>query len=527
MKRSKLIFLACVTAVGSACAGNDGTSAQATDESLTGAMNDATGAFNNAIVSVGTMPGGSYRPGCTGTLIGPDVVLTAGHCVQGFLPVRVSNDDAHTPVASGGRLIDQSCVTCATPSPTCTPCNPGNNACSVGTNCITYDTRLIDGRWHQAFADRAPLAIAVGPNSSAPILRRIATGFNQPPPAGSAPHIFDTHADIALIGITGGLLDPSHDIWSSTVAVPRGVATSSPSGLTSSTQLGFIGFSPVNPLRQRAYASGYAPAPGDVREFNFSVFPFAPATSATIDEGDSGGAVLFGGINGNVMGVLQATGGAVGYATSTYFPGIAEDCASPQASTRCAPNLSWWLQVNAHRSFCAASTTPISARRTSTGAADDSHVKLMGLWSDERHENFTTTNGVYNGCYPGWDKVVNPGYTYTYTNLDGWIPRADRAQPAGTVPLFLFWNPTLNDNATLTAALAPGGGYTNVGTLGFIFTSSAPGRVPLFAWHRTMGSEFFTTTHAIDYSSSGYTRVGSASGIGFVMAANQFAQSVP
>ncbi len=483
------------------------TDAGSSQEALNGGTDDAVSPFNNAVVSVGNVRGdGSFDPGCTGTLIAPDVVITAGHCIHtsAWFPVKVTNDANHTPIpqSSPGIDVNQVCVPCPTNSNTCITCNAGNSACTAGSRCISYDITRFNGNWQPTFADRAPVDVSVGGDLNTNMRRRV-VAFNSPQWVGNP---FTGHADIIMLGLTGGLLDPTHEWWNSNVANPRELYNGTPAGLSSSSQLGTVGYSvDSGPTRHRAYGQGYTTTGAE--QFTFGLTP----STASIIGGDSGSPVFFGGVNGNLMGVIQGNNGVgTGRATSTFYPGSGTTA-----------NISAWTTKNGHRSFCSATTSPIAT------APNTGFVKLMSWWSDERLDNFTTTNGVWNGCYPGYDRISNPGYNYSYTNLDGWIARGDLAQPAGTVALDLFWNATENDNATLTPALAPGGGYVDVGRIGWIFTSSAANRVPLFAWRSASRTDFFTTTRTNDYTSAGYVRVGPATGIGFVVRADQMTQQVP
>ena len=83
----KLVMVALMTALGF---GSDKGQAEveATTERLTQASNDEDSRFTNSTVHIGPPQGG-----CTGTLITPQVVLTAGHCgfhgdPQGTCPNR-------------------------------------------------------------------------------------------------------------------------------------------------------------------------------------------------------------------------------------------------------------------------------------------------------------------------------------------------------------------------------------------------------------------------------------------------------
>src|SRR5262249_10143545 len=150
-------------------------------------------------------------------------------------------------------------------------------------------------------------------------------------------------------------------------AIPRDVWTTTPPGLSSTSQMGFIGFSVLGPtLRQRAYGRGYT----NVDANRFQMTLDAPASA---QGGDSGGGVLFGGINGNLMGINE-TASSAPLVTRTFSTGGGT-----------SPDLAAWLFANAHRSLCSATQSRSSVEDSGT------HVKLMGWYSAGRLDNFATT----------------------------------------------------------------------------------------------------------------------------------------
>jgi hypothetical protein len=132
---------------------------------------------------------------------------------------------------------------------------------------------------------------------------------------------------------------------------------------------------------------------------------------------------------------------------------------------------------------------------------------------------------------------VNPGYTYSYVRMSGWMPRPDFGAPSGTVALNLFWNATEGDNATLTDAAfnsVSHSGWTNVGQLGWVWTTPGANRIPLYAWFSSSRNDFFTTVFSNDYTSAGYTRVGAgfdagagSYAIGYILNEFQETQAIP
>ncbi len=80
--RSSLIVPACLCACLSACGRDEGAIARARDEVIGGATDDA----HAAVVSIVTAVDAASPELCSGVLVAPRVVLTAGHCTLGQAP---------------------------------------------------------------------------------------------------------------------------------------------------------------------------------------------------------------------------------------------------------------------------------------------------------------------------------------------------------------------------------------------------------------------------------------------------------
>jgi hypothetical protein len=114
-------------------------------------------------------------------------------------------------------------------------------------------------------------------------------------------------------------------------------------------------------------------------------------------------------------------------------------------------------------------------------------VPLVTFYSEAAGDHFTTTQEAWT-C-----KVFRPADCpadprYRIVGLQGYVHRADRPRPAGTVPLYHWWSPSREDNF-LTSDPAWAGvvgdirlehdGYRLFRIEGFIPTAEAAGSVPL------------------------------------------------
>jgi hypothetical protein len=417
-----------------------------------------------------------YGTACTGVLVAPDIVLTAGHCIMGMFPP--------------GRACDACAVANGR---TCIACNPGNPVCPgsppVPANCITNDVSRFDGAWHRfpASAGALPVNVNYGPITGSPIVTRSAIWFSSPPWVG---HPFIGHQDIGLLGLTGGSV-------AKTVALPRAIHYSKPAGLTSSSRIGVVGFT----ILQRRRMQGLASSPTDFA--NHTLGALLTGAGDVFESGDSGSPVFYPGLSGNVLGITpQGDFGSL-VAVKAWFAGNAT-----LASTTA------WLQARTQMSLCAA----VSPVTSSDDAA--SHRKLMNWWSPSREDNFTTATQAWNGCYPGFDKRMAPDYGYA--RLEGWLP-LNRSSTT-MVALNLYYNPASNDNATATADFRPPTSWVLVERLGWVWPMPALGRLPLKLWYSASRGDYFTTTTSTDWSTSGYVLRGT---LGYVPAPKSFAQLRP
>lgn len=122
---------------------------------------------------------------------------------------------------------------------------------------------------------------------------------------------------------------------------------------------------------------------------------------------------------------------------------------------------------------------------------------LYSWWNYDLADNYATT-------YPDW--VGLPGYrknNYDFFRLEGRIFKPDLPKPAGTIPVWHWWNGTLGDNFLATDhAWSPEStdyhyGYDYVGLLGYIFPNGPTppaGTTPLYHWQNLERGDNFATS---------------------------------
>lgn len=396
---------------------------------LSGGTLDSTTTIDidrNAVVAVN---------GCTGTLVAPDVVLTAGHCMP-------------------------------PPSP------PVTSEWNTG-----YD---IDVRF--------------GADPADPDLTVTGTALNAP-----------GNDDIVLVGLTGANLIGGRVPL--TTARPRPIAFDAPAGLTSSSTLWNVGYGNSTALWPRRWGTSTSYRPfRAARDRNIADNYFCfDDVQGNLVPGDSGSPVLWGGLTGPVMGVYQGNATCKSVFEHSSAPTTGENDGAVMTFGRGntsgpKPDISTWLQRNTGLSYCA--RTGSMASQSDGGL----HQRLQSWWSNTRLDNFLTTQNGWRGCFTDWDRNYAQGYDFF--RFDGWVASPARTQPAGTVPLYLYWNASSLDNATATTATPLAGGWSRGPLLGYVWTSSGTGRVALRVWYSPSRQDYLTTTNTFDYTGSGYLRVG-------------------
>jgi hypothetical protein len=350
------------------------------------------------------------------------------------------------------------------------------------------------GTW-TAFPPSTGMAtIYAGPSGSSPAYTTTAANISVPPLAPDGVG----HDDVALIAIRA----PTPPIPSS-VATRLRVATNAP-GLSAipsdpTYRMTAIGWGEFLHGRSDNRVSGdllnaFQSCSGE-DNMRFGSWQNGAGPFVT---GDWGSPVLFpSGVGGDIPGPAgRVVGGVMGNSSC----GGSGYLATFSTGSAVKPNIAQWLTAKGTRSFC--------SQTGSMGVIYGPYRYLMSWWSPARLDNFATTDDGWYGCYNDWSDLVYSGVPYAFIRREGVVADPANAQPSGTVPLRLYWNGSTTDNATTTDDTAPGEGWVLVKTLGYIWTSGLGGRLPLFLWYSSSRQDYLTTTNALDYTSSGYVRMG-------------------
>lgn len=339
--------------------------------------------------------------------------------------------------------------------------------------------------------------VRFGPNPAAPVATATGNRIN-----------YSGTDDIVLIGLTSRV--------PATVAVPRKIHFDAPAGLDGTDFLYNVGYGNGTPVRQVGYSREYRPFRA-LRDPSLADNYFCfDDEYGELGLGDSGSPVLWGGPEGKVMGVYQGNATCkVAGLEHPSAPFTGENDGAVMTFGKGNPSgpradIGDWLRHNVLRSFCSRTT---SMRSTIDAGR---HLKLLNWWSVARVDNFATSQPNWSGCYTDWDfEVDHDGYAY-FRN-EGWVLNPAFARPAGTVSLYLWWNATTMDNAASTS-LVPivRAGWTRGPLLGYVYSSpvATAELVALRLWYSATRQDYLTTTNTLDYTSSGYVRVGAGVGGG-------------
>lgn len=126
--------------------------------------------------------------------------------------------------------------------------------------------------------------------------------------------------------------------------------------------------------------------------------------------------------------------------------------------------------------------------------ASERLIPLYAWWNPSNTDNMVTTDARWSGK-PG-DKKSG----YSMVRIAGYLYSPDGKQPAGTIPLHRWWNPTRDDNFTTSRrewAGAPGrvkDGYQYVRLEGYLAKAAGASRVPLMSFWSPSRTDNWATT---------------------------------
>lgn len=139
----------------------------------------------------------------------------------------------------------------------------------------------------------------------------------------------------------------------------------------------------------------------------------------------------------------------------------------------------------------------VTALWIASPAAAQEQVALHTWFSATRGDHFTTSDPRWIGA-SGDVRPMGGGSGYVMVRHEGTVFRPDRPQPAGTVPLYSFWNPERGDNFLTSdsrwVGLAAADGYTRYRLEGYLYPTARTGTVPL--------RSFWSASRADNYAST-------------------------
>lgn len=130
--------------------------------------------------------------------------------------------------------------------------------------------------------------------------------------------------------------------------------------------------------------------------------------------------------------------------------------------------------------------------------APDGMVPLYSWYSHHRKDNFITSQPNWAGCLGA---VRNPGYRFS--RCEGFAFDPQGTQPAGTVPVYSWWNPQREDNFFTSDPRwsldedAIRGNYQRFRLEGFVYDPrrpQPPGTAPLYSWWHPDREDNFITS---------------------------------
>ncbi len=484
---------------------------------LTRATEDPSSPQNDAVVSLGA----HGRGGCSGVLISPMLVLTAGHCFAGAIEDGGSgNWDSRTPIwkdfqmpepspnadwvtgIKGRSRIYEGHIIAGFDYRNTVVDNPDacRALCDAEEQCVGWTYKLSERR---CFLKQQPsFTVFFGNRHGSPHATRQA-------------HIYSVagYADIGIMRLEEPV-PPD-------IAIPARVMShlfddeAEIRDFLRRQHFEAVGFSMAQPTRRKA-AMSYSEYP--LRE-DLVMLRVAGENEATIEGGDSGSPLFLlrrqpdGSTQRYVIGICQGVEGGGGRYTLTgvnlavrgsllSFP-----YDSSRINRRVAAPIGEWLNNVLYADFISRhSVVPLYS--WSSASAGDNFLTSDPRWASDPLGIVPDESGQY------LDPQRRQNGDYRMFRLEGYAFNPKKPQPAGTVPLWLWYHSERKDNFSTTdprwssdlpvrwegeniADHRSQEGYTLQSLEGFIYDPKLPqppNTRPLFSWWCPARGDNFATT---------------------------------